>query len=80
MPFPLRLALRKSLTMRGYVFTEIVGNADKLEAAKRFILQGLSSGSLRPVVDKIFAFDDLVEAHRYLESNQQIGKIVVSVP
>ncbi|MEF9948969.1 MAG: zinc-binding dehydrogenase, partial [Comamonas sp.] len=36
--------------------------------------------SLRPVVDKIFAFDDLVEAHRYLESNQQIGKIVVSVP
>ncbi|MEG2976287.1 MAG: zinc-dependent alcohol dehydrogenase family protein [Comamonas sp.] len=79
-PFPLRLALRKSLTMRGYVFTEIVGNADKLEAAKRFILQGLSSGSLRPVVDKIFAFDDLVEAHRYLESNQQIGKIVVSVP
>lgn len=79
-PFPLRLALRKSLTMRGYVFTEIVGNADKLEVAKRFILQGLSSGALRPVVDKIFAFDDLVEAHRYLESNQQIGKIVVSVP
>ena len=79
-PFPLRLALRKSLTMRGYEFTEIVGNADKLEVAKRFILQGLSSGALRPVVDKIFAFDDLVEAHRYLESNQQIGKIVVSVP
>lgn len=79
-PFPLRLALRKSLTMRGYVFTEIVGNADKLEAAKHFILQGLLSGALRPVVDKTFAFDDLVQAHRYLESNQQIGKIVVSVP
>ena len=79
-PFPLRLALRKSLTMRGYVFTEIVGNPDKLEAAKRFILEGLSAGALRPVIDKTFAFDDLVEAHRYLESNQQIGKIVVMVP
>ena len=78
--FPLRLALRKSLTMRGYVFTEIVGNPDKLDAAKRFILEGLSSGALRPVIDKTFKFDDIVEAHRYLESNQQIGKVVVTVP
>jgi NADPH:quinone reductase-like Zn-dependent oxidoreductase len=78
-PFPLRLALRKSLSMRGYVFTEIVGDLRKLEAAKRFILEGLSSGALRPIVDREFAFDDIVEAHRYLESNQQIGKIVVTV-
>ncbi|KGH08339.1 NADPH:quinone reductase [Comamonas thiooxydans] len=78
-PFPLRLALRKSLTMRGYVFTETVGNPAKLAAAKRFILEGLSSGALHPVIDKVFAFDDIVEAHRYLESNQHIGKVVVTV-
>ena len=31
------------------------------------------------MVDRVFKFDDIVEAHRYLESNQQIGKIVVEV-
>ena len=65
--------------MRGYVFTETVGNPAKLAAAKRFILEGLSSGTLHPVIDKVFAFDDIVEAHRYLESNQHIGKVVVTV-
>lgn len=78
--FPLRLAIRNSLTMRGYVFTEIVGDPDRLSTAKTFISQGLESGALRPQISKIFAFDDMIEAHRYLESNAQIGKIVVTVP
>jgi len=28
----------------------------------------------------MFPFAQIVEAHRYMESNEQIGKIVVSVP
>jgi NADPH:quinone reductase-like Zn-dependent oxidoreductase len=78
-PFPLKAAIRKSLTMRGYVFTEVVDNPEKLARAKRFILAGLESGELRPVIAKTFSFEDIVEAHRYLESNQQIGKIVVTL-
>ena len=78
-PFPLKTALRKSLTVRGYVFSEVVGNREKLARARDFILQGLASGALKPVIDRSFEFDDIVEAHRYLESNQQIGKIVVTV-
>jgi NADPH:quinone reductase-like Zn-dependent oxidoreductase len=31
------------------------------------------------VIDKVFPFNQIVEAHRYLESNQQFGKIVISV-
>jgi NADPH:quinone reductase-like Zn-dependent oxidoreductase len=30
------------------------------------------------VVAKTFPLDDIVEAHRYLESNQQVGKIIVT--
>jgi NADPH:quinone reductase-like Zn-dependent oxidoreductase len=32
------------------------------------------------VVARTFDLADIVEAHRYLESNAQIGKIVVTVP
>jgi NADPH:quinone reductase-like Zn-dependent oxidoreductase len=39
----------------------------------------LSAGKLNPVIAKTFPLDQIVEAHRYLESNQQVGKIVVTV-
>ncbi len=48
-------------------------------AAKAFILEGLESGALRPVIARTFAFDRIVEAHRFLESNAQLGKVVVTV-
>jgi NADPH:quinone reductase-like Zn-dependent oxidoreductase len=78
-PFPLFAALSKTLTLRGYRVNEIVGDPARLAAAKKFILDGLASGALAPVISKIFAFDQIVQAHRYLESNEQFGKIVVTV-
>ena len=78
-PFPLFTVLAKSLTLRGYLVHEITGDPARLEAAKAFILDGLLSGALRPVIAKIFPFDEIVEAHRFLESNEQFGKIVVTV-
>ncbi|HWK95155.1 MAG TPA: zinc-dependent alcohol dehydrogenase family protein [Pseudolabrys sp.] len=78
-PFPLWTVLRKALTLRGYLVHEITGDDGRLAAAKAFILDGLTSGTLKPVIARTFAFDDIVAAHRYLESNEQFGKIVVTV-
>jgi NADPH:quinone reductase-like Zn-dependent oxidoreductase len=41
--------------------------------------EGLADGSLKPLVAKMFPLGQIVEAHCYLESNQQIGKVVVTV-
>jgi NADPH:quinone reductase-like Zn-dependent oxidoreductase len=78
-PFPLFAVLGKSLTLRGYLIHEITGDPKRLEAAKRFILGGLESGALKPIIARTFHFEEIVDAHRYLESNQQFGKIVVTV-
>lgn len=78
-PLPLMDLLSKVLTIRGYVLFEITSDAARLERAKTFIVSGLASGQLKPVIAKTFPFEQIVEAHRYLESNQQIGKIVVTV-
>jgi NADPH:quinone reductase-like Zn-dependent oxidoreductase len=78
-PFPLFAVLSKSLTLRGYLIHEITAEPARLEAAKAFVLDGLISGSLKPVIAKTFPFDQIVEAHRFLESNEQFGKIVVTV-
>jgi NADPH:quinone reductase-like Zn-dependent oxidoreductase len=78
-PLPLFETLAKFLTIRGYVLFEIVTNPKALERTKKFIVDGLATGKLKPVIAKTFPFEQIVEAHRYLESNQQIGKIVVTV-
>ncbi|MGN8020096.1 zinc-dependent alcohol dehydrogenase family protein [Phyllobacterium sp. 22229] len=78
-PFPLFTVLSKSLTLRGYLVHEIIGDPARLEAAKAFILDGLASGALQPLIARTFPFDRIVDAHRFLESNEQFGKIVVTV-
>ena len=74
---PLFPALRKGLTFRCYTIMEITKFPEKREQGKKFIYEGLESGALRPIVARTFPLDDMVEAHKYMESNQQMGKIVV---
>ena len=38
----------------------------------------LADGSLKPHVSKTFAFDNLGDAHRQIESGRTVGKIVVT--
>ncbi len=78
-PFPLFPALAKGLTIRGYTLFEIVKNPEMLKRGKDYIYKGLESGSLKPIIDKTFPLADIVEAHRYMASNQQKGKIIVTV-
>lgn len=58
-------------------------NAEEtLAASEAFVaamLPAFADGRLQPVVDRVFPFDDLPAAHAYMESNAQVGKIVVSV-
>ncbi|OXJ29351.1 MULTISPECIES: zinc-dependent alcohol dehydrogenase family protein [Burkholderia] len=78
-PVPVMDLLARHLTLRGYELFEITGDAQRLERAKRFIVDGLAAGALKPLIDRTFAFDDIVEAHRYMEAGAQVGKIVVTV-
>ncbi|MFC7549866.1 zinc-dependent alcohol dehydrogenase family protein [Plantactinospora sp. GCM10030261] len=78
-PFPLVDAMRRGLNLRGYTLYEITTDPDRLRRAAAFVTSGLRGGALAPVVDRVFDLSDIVEAHRYLESNAQFGKIVVTV-
>jgi len=60
----LRNAAQRAGTVRGFV---------------KDVLPFLEDGRLRPLVDKIFAFDELPAAIKFMESDAQVGKIVVRV-
>ncbi|MGW5587708.1 zinc-binding dehydrogenase [Streptomyces sp. NPDC003857] len=50
-----------------------------LRRAVAFVNAGLSDGSIAPIVDRTFGLDDVADAHRYMESNAQTVKIVITV-
>jgi NADPH:quinone reductase-like Zn-dependent oxidoreductase len=60
------------------VIFEITSAPPRLERTTQFINEGLASGKLKPIIAKTFPLEQIVEAHRFMESNQQIGKIVVT--
>jgi NADPH:quinone reductase-like Zn-dependent oxidoreductase len=39
----------------------------------------MESRLIRPIVDRIFPLADAAEAHRYLESGDQFGKVVLRI-
>ncbi len=78
-PFPLFTALAKGLVIQGYTVFEITQNAQYLSEAKEYLLPLFEQQKLLPVIDREFDFNDIQLAHEYMESNQQVGKIVVNV-
>ncbi|MFH9725344.1 zinc-dependent alcohol dehydrogenase family protein [Streptomyces sp. NPDC017254] len=69
-----------ALSLRTYTMLEITRDPGRMHRAASFITSGLRTGSLRPVVDRLFPLEEIVRAHRHMESNTQFGKIVVTVP
>lgn len=78
--FPYRPALAKGLSMRGYLVFEVIHDEKRFAAARAYIGDALRARTLVPTIARTFDFDEMVAAHRYMESGEQFGKIVVTVP
>ncbi|MFI0806217.1 zinc-dependent alcohol dehydrogenase family protein [Streptomyces echinatus] len=78
-PFPGFDLGMPALNMRTYTVTrEVLAIPERMRRAVAFVDSGLRTGSLRPVVDRTFPLEDVVEAHRYMEAGAQYGKIVLT--
>ncbi|WP_405070311.1 zinc-binding dehydrogenase [Kribbella sp. NBC_01510] len=42
------------------------------------VVHEIEAGVYRPNIDRVFGLDDIVAAHHYMESNEAIGKLVVT--
>jgi NADPH:quinone reductase-like Zn-dependent oxidoreductase len=78
-PFPLFTALSKGLSIRGYTLREVLFDPKLRAKAQQYVFDHIEAGNFKPRIDRVFPFAQIVEAHRYMESNEQIGKIVVTV-
>uniref|UniRef100_A0A3B5ATE8 Tumor protein p53 inducible protein 3 n=1 Tax=Stegastes partitus TaxID=144197 RepID=A0A3B5ATE8_9TELE len=79
--------LGKLLSKRGHLLSSLLRSrslqykANLVKAFSRRVLPHFSdqSASLKPVIDSTFSLEDIAEAHRHMEANRNMGKIVVNV-
>lgn len=81
-PAPLTLGLggmlRKNIRLQGYTLGPMLGDPARRARAVGAITTLIERGDFRPVVDAYFPLAEIQAAHQHLESNRQIGKIVVT--
>jgi NADPH:quinone reductase-like Zn-dependent oxidoreductase len=76
---PVLEMIRKTPAVKGYSIRLVTGDAERRKVAIEYITKGLTSGALKPIIDRTFKFDEMVEVHRYLENGGQFGKIIVTL-
>ena len=77
----LALMMRKSLTVMSTTLrrTPADKKEELIKALGDFANERFKSGELKPVVDSVYPLERVAEAHRHMESNRNIGKIVLKI-
>jgi NADPH:quinone reductase-like Zn-dependent oxidoreductase len=78
-PFPLFASMEKQLTMRAYTLREIVTDSELSRTARKYVFDRVADGRFQVKIAKTFPFAQTADAYRYLESNEQIGKVVITL-
>jgi tumor protein p53-inducible protein 3 len=77
----LRLIMGKRITLSGTTLRSR-GLDYKVRLTRDFVenmLPLFAKGELHPVIDSVFKLEEIQEAHKYIEANKNIGKIILQV-
>jgi putative PIG3 family NAD(P)H quinone oxidoreductase len=84
-PSPVTLPLGMLLPKRATIVGTVLRSRpleEKIAVSQRFareVVPLFDSGALRPVIDRRYPLDHVADAHRHMEANANVGKIVLDV-
>ena len=74
---PLLSLIASNLTLRGWSADDLIRQPEPRARMVAWVNERLADRRLVPIIDRTFPIDQVAEAHRWLEANRQVGKIVV---
>lgn len=74
-----RLLYAKGASVHGLWLTYLSQNRELMEAAWHRLSQWLAAGKLKPVIGKVFSFDEARAAYTLLKEGKNYGKIVLKI-
>lgn len=77
----LRQVMQKRLTLTGSTLRNrpLRFKAELARALEETVWPIVKQGRYKPVIDKIFPLDEIVEAHRRIDSSTHVGKIILTM-
>jgi NADPH:quinone reductase-like Zn-dependent oxidoreductase len=76
--FPAFTIMAKRPIIRGFSAGDIISDPEKLAKAIEFIQTAVDEEKIKPKIDRNFNLIEIVQAHTYMESNSQFGKVIVN--
>ncbi len=76
---PVLEALMHRATIKAWIIADLLADDNRKRKAIKYVSDALRRKDITPIIDSVFTFEDMVAAHRHLESGQQFGKVIVTV-
>ena len=74
----LKSAFKKALAPGGTLLSVEMGHKDKEEDLIT-LKDMIEKGGLKPVIDRRYSFEEIPEAHKYVEQKHKKGNVVITV-
>lgn len=76
---PIGPLVLRNASITAYSMANYSCDPQRLERVRDYVGRRLDDGVLRPIVDRVFSFDEVDAAFAYIESGVQQGKVVVRI-
>lgn len=74
--YRLKVALNRLFGGRGFYYSSTEISSEGLDELRVLVEQG----AVRPLINAVYSFDDVIAAHKHVEAGNTRGKVVISVP